>query len=736
VEAPFDNAFQEALFRQSWAALKLFEFHRISFAMLERSHHLFWRKEIAVRAAVLIDAANYFAAARAAMLKARSNIFILGWDIHSRTQFVGESGSANDGYPEPFGDFLSALARDRPKLRIHVLLWDFAVLYAAEREMFPVYALRWNTPPGVDFCLDSAVPFGSSQHQKLIVVDDCVAFSGGIDVTVRRWDTSAHEYDHPLRHDPAGKYYPPFHDVQAIVEGDAARALGKLARSRWECACGERLTISRAKSDCWPVGLRADFRNIEIGIARTQPAFASKPQVREAEALFIQSIRRAEHSIYIENQFLTSIKVAKALAEQLRQKPGLELLMVAPKSHDGWLETRIIQNGRIRFMRELRQRGIAPRVRLMYPEVRKGRRKTHTMVHAKVMVIDDTCLRIGSANLNNRSMATDTECDLFIEAHTPIERAAITEIQNRLLGDHMGASAGQIALARRQTPSLVRLADKYGMNGRRLRPVKDGKLRTGDLSTYMEGVADPERPIGAEQFVASLLGEAMPQENVPKILKAVVVGLIIVAAALIWEYTPLADLINPEVVGRTLREFADGPWAPLVVIGAFVAGGLVVFPVVVLIAATAATFGPLFGFVYAAIGTMVSAFVTYALGAMLGKQTLRDLLGPRLDNVRKRVARKGVIAVTLIRLVPVAPFTIVNLLAGASEITVAQYLLGTALGMLPGIFMMSVLGHQLSQIILHPSAFSLAMLAAAVLGWIGLSIGIQALVSKYWEPKY
>jgi hypothetical protein len=58
VEAPFDNAFQEALFRQSWAALKLFEFHRISFAMLERSHHLFWRKEIAVRAAVLIDAAN------------------------------------------------------------------------------------------------------------------------------------------------------------------------------------------------------------------------------------------------------------------------------------------------------------------------------------------------------------------------------------------------------------------------------------------------------------------------------------------------------------------------------------------------------------------------------------------------------------------------------------------------------------------------------------------------------
>jgi uncharacterized membrane protein YdjX (TVP38/TMEM64 family) len=228
----------------------------------------------------------------------------------------------------------------------------------------------------------------------------------------------------------------------------------------------------------------------------------------------------------------------------------------------------------------------------------------------------------------------------------------------------------------------------------------------------------------------------MPERSVPNILKAIAIGLAIVAAALIWEYTPLADMINPKAVGHVLREFAEGPWAPFVVIAAFVIGGLVVFPVVVLIAATAATFGPVFGFVYAAIGTMVSAFVTYSIGAWMGKQSLRDLLGPRLDNVRKRVARKGVIAVALIRLVPIAPFTIVNLLAGASEITTAQYLLGTALGMLPGIFMMSVLGHQLSQIILHPDAFSLAMLAAAIVVWIGMSIAIQALVSKYWDARY
>ena len=124
--------------------------------MLMRPHQTVWRKEHARRAAVLIDAARYYGAARAAMLKARSHIFIVGWDIHSRTPFVGESGSADDGYPEAFGEFLSALVRDRPKLRVHVLLWDFAALYATERELFPVLALRWNTPPGVEFYLDDA----------------------------------------------------------------------------------------------------------------------------------------------------------------------------------------------------------------------------------------------------------------------------------------------------------------------------------------------------------------------------------------------------------------------------------------------------------------------------------------------------------------------------------------------------------------------------------------------------
>ncbi|MBV9954795.1 MAG: phospholipase, partial [Pseudolabrys sp.] len=458
---------------------------------------------------MLIDAAAYFGAVRSAMLKARSRIFILGWDIHSRTPLVGESGKADDGYPEAFGDFLSALVSERRQLKVYVLLWDFAVLYAAERELFPTYALRWTTPRGVQFALDDAVPIGSSQHQKVIVIDDKVAFSGGLDVTIRRWDTSAHDIDQAFRKDPQGKPYAPFHDVQAVVDSDAARALGRLARARWDCACGERVPLRQAKGhvhDVWPDSVTPDFKDVMVGIARTQPLYDTQKEVREVERLFLESIARAERSIYIENQFLSSMVVAKALAARLRARPELELLIVAPGTHESWLEARSMRNGRIRFANELAADDIKDRVRIMYPDVKQHGRNTHTMVHSKIMIVDDHILRIGSANLNNRSMGTDTECDLVIEAHNKAERAAVLAVRDRLLADHTGCAVEKVAAVFAENPSLINAADTLHGRGHRLRLVDDGPPDSSELSTYIEGVADPEHPILADQYVAEWFG--------------------------------------------------------------------------------------------------------------------------------------------------------------------------------------------------------------------------------------
>ena len=100
-----------------------------------------WRLEGSRRAAVLIDGANYFGALREALLQARSTVFIIGWDLDSRTRLVDESGQANDGYPEGFADFLTVLVNERPQLTVHLLVWDYSVLYALEREPFPT--IHW-----------------------------------------------------------------------------------------------------------------------------------------------------------------------------------------------------------------------------------------------------------------------------------------------------------------------------------------------------------------------------------------------------------------------------------------------------------------------------------------------------------------------------------------------------------------------------------------------------------------
>ncbi|HEY0301046.1 MAG TPA: TVP38/TMEM64 family protein, partial [Rhizomicrobium sp.] len=220
----------------------------------------------------------------------------------------------------------------------------------------------------------------------------------------------------------------------------------------------------------------------------------------------------------------------------------------------------------------------------------------------------------------------------------------------------------------------------------------------------------------------------VPARHFSTVLKVVAAGLVIVALALIWQFVPLA---KPTEVRALLASLNDNPLAPVIVVGVFIVGGALMFPVTVLIAASAAAFGPWLGFSYAAVGALLSALTTFMIGAALGKRALRDLLGPRLNRVRQRVARRGIVAVAAIRLVPVAPFTVVNLAAGASAIPLFDYMVGTAIGMLPGLVMISAVGNQFGRIMTAPTAYDLAILAAAVVGWVALSIGVQAAVTHY-----
>lgn len=689
-----------------------------------------WRVVRAPRAAVLIDGASFFRAARESMMRARRSIFIVGWDIDSRTRLVGENGSADDGLPETLAEFLSALVQRQPELVVHLLLWDFSVLYALEREIFPALALNWSTPDQVRFCLDNRAPLGCSQHQKIVVVDDSVAFSGGLDLTIRRWDTPAHDVDNPHRVDPAGEPYRPFHDVQAVVDGAAARSLSELVRERWHQADCSTPLKTEADWDCWPDSVTPDFTGADIGIARTQPDCGGKPAVREIENLFLDSIDIAERELYIENQFMTSDDVAHRIARRMKKRPALETLLVAPDTPESWVEARTMRNGRIRFRNILEEAGIGDRIRLVAPEICKDEKTVPVMVHSKVMAIDDRLLRIGSANLNNRSMGADSECDLVIEAKTPADRHAILRIRNTLLGEHCGVSTEQVEASLQETGSILAVADRLSARGHRLCPIDDGEPDPAEMAAYMESLADPRRPWRGRSLYGWMKSSIRVAAALPA-AKFAILGALLLGLTLLWYYSPLADYARPSVVQAALAEVRSSLWAPVFALAAFLLGGLIAFPLIILIAATTATFGPWFGLLYATLGAMLSAMVMYGVGAWLGREALRDFLGERLNEIRKRIVKQGVVAVAAIRLVPVAPFTVVNLVAGASGIGLRDYAAGTLLGLAPGLAAMAVFGPQIMRTFASPSLAEVALLAGCAVAWIGLSFAIQAAISKY-----
>jgi hypothetical protein len=327
-------------------------------------------------------------------------------------------------------------------------------------------------------------------------------------------------------------------------------------------------------------------------------------EVREVERLFLDSIDSAEKSIYIENQFFTSSLLADRIVRRMREKRDLEVLLIGPQNYESWVEARTMRNGRIRFIRTFQDAGVADRIRLLYPHVESGGKATGTMVHSKVMIVDNRLLRIGSANLNNRSMGTDTECDLAIEATTNEERARIAAVRNRLMADHCGVSANDVAQCFESGATLLGAATSLSAAGHSLRPIDDGEPDPQEFARYLEGIADPERPIAQDALSSQeFTGRAfrIPFANLARVGAAL---LVVLGLTAIWNLTPLADQLTPAAIEAALTSVAASPWAPAYVLAAFLGGGLVAFPVVLLIAGTAAAFGPILGFTYAAVGSL------------------------------------------------------------------------------------------------------------------------------------
>jgi phosphatidylserine/phosphatidylglycerophosphate/cardiolipin synthase-like enzyme/uncharacterized membrane protein YdjX (TVP38/TMEM64 family) len=645
------------------------------------------------RVALLIDAEAYFRAFHDAALRAQRSIFVLAWDFNSRTQLHFDP-APKGGAPALLGDFLNFLARRRRGLHINVLNWDYPMVFGTDREFPPLYGFGWTPARRVHYRYDDTHPIAGCQHQKIVLIDDALAFVGGIDLTVRRWDTPEHRADEPRRV-AYDKPYPPFHDLMVAVDGEAARELANIARERWKAATGKTLQPVAAGADPWPEKLAPDLRDVEVGIARTMPPRGEVPAIREIEKLYLDTIAAARRTLYIENQYFTSPRIAGALEKRLAERDGPEVVLVLRLLSHGWLEEHTMQVLRTRLVQRLLAADRFGRFHVYYPHVPGLAEGCCLDVHSKLMIADDSLLRVGSANLCNRSMALDSECDVVIESRGRAEVAeTITGVRDRLLGEHLNAQPQAVRAAVARAGSLHGAIAALGGGERTLRPFEDLK-EWPDAVVELAAVADPEEPIAPDILSLERSFEQDDDLQKPAWVKLTFIAAVFLALAALWRFTPLAHVVTAESIIAWAHDFGSRWWAPLVVIAAYTPACFVMFPRPLITLAAVVAFGPWLGFLYALTGVVTSAAVTYHVGRRMRRDTVRRLAGPKLDRIVAVLKKHGLVAMTLLRLVPLAPFAVEGMVAGAVRLKLWHLLAGTAIGMLPGTLAATLFGDQI-----------------------------------------
>jgi phospholipase D1/2 len=472
------------------------------------------------RFALLVDGSNYYGALAECIARARRTVVIVGWDLDSRVR-LGPAAGREPLIP-PLRDFLPDVVSARPDLNIYILTWDFSMVFANVRDPKLVLGQDPFKHPRVHLKFDSTHPSGASHHQKIVVIDDSLAFTGGMDIAGGRWDTPEHR-PHDVRRAGTDAPYPPSHDVQAMVDGDAAQALAGIVRDRWYRSTGTHVVESLHNRDIWPKGVMPDLVSVSVGISRTDVYTDGR---HEVERLHLDLIAAARKYIYIENQYLTSATIVGALCCRLEAVYGPEVLIVLPLKNSGWLEEHTIEALRVESIRRLRAADHFQRLRICYPVV-PDLDDESVGVHSKVLVIDDQLFRVGSSNLTNRSMRLDTECDVTIEAASDVQRSGISGLRNRLLAEHLGTSAAAVDAFLSKEGSLLRLVDLRGANGRCLRELPDEDRPTQWMLD--SELVDPSRPITAD-VVMEALASSVANQPVRRLLPFILIGVAMTAA--------------------------------------------------------------------------------------------------------------------------------------------------------------------------------------------------------------
>ena len=340
---------------------------------------------------VLIDGERAIGEICAAVTQARSHVHLAGWHVTPAFEIERDGGT-----PRTLRELLAELAE---RVDVRVLVWAGPPAPVFEPKRSDVKRIRDELTRGTQIrcVLDARERTMHCHHEKLVIVDDEVAFVGGIDLTSLsgdRWDHG----EHPAR----GRLG--WHDVATRLRGPAVADVAEHFRARWQEVAAERLP---------PPAPQPPHGETTVQVLRTVPdktyEFVPRGDFRILDA-YVRALKSAQRLVYLENQFLWSTEIAEILAAKLQDPPhpDFRLVLLLPMRPNNGADTTRGQLGRLIEAADGSEHLLAATI-----SCRSGTQTHSLYVHAKVGIVDDRWLTIGSANLNEHSLFNDTEMNVL-----------------------------------------------------------------------------------------------------------------------------------------------------------------------------------------------------------------------------------------------------------------------------------------------------------------------------------
>lgn len=667
--------------------------------------------------------ADYYEALATAIPRARRRILIVGWSFDDRIFLSREHSREGTN----LGNFILGCAREHPDVEIQIRIWDAPPVFGADQHFSQPFRTAVSQTGNIDLQFVPSSSAFAARHEKYVVLDTSIAFLGGIDLTHNRWDTRSHTADRESLQNPDGERYVPYHDVHMAVSGPLVEGL-------YDIALEDRI-IDEKPGEApvwWPDELSVDAREATLSLALTRLyPDTSQPSINGVRDMYLEMIERAQSRIYIENQYFSSDAVTDAIIRRIQAPDAPDVIIIMSRElPDALGRVTMGANNSLQLSRLLDED--SNNKVAFFTRVASDDPATTVKVHSKLMIVDGRYLTLGSANISKRSFGMDSELNVYFDAEDSDAPHCVQDLETDLICQHTGldpedwqtrvrqhSGSWRAALASRASEWPGLLHGAQSIDPARLPAELVEKLDMGkppQAESAFQGLVQA----GRKQILSRLRQAALVVLAI-----GIVTGLAVLLAQIDVDIDAILERVRSIYRDRPLLGF-------ILTIGTYWLSMSVFVSILVPVVFFAAVYGPPLGILFSVIGLFSGAFVYYRIGLLIFDAPWID----RFKAVRaakrqlERIKPYGVWAVAISRMVPSGPFAVVNFVTGMLGFTLTQFLVGSLVGLLPGIVAFSIFGEIVQNVFSDPSWINIGLLAAFLVAYFVAARLLLTLIQK------